>query len=370
MTDWHAVVGIVGGGWRASYALRAARELPGNLTVKRVLVRTASSASRVRDQWGVPVGTSWSQFIAERPYDFVLVAVAPQDAPTIIRRVVRADIPVLTETPPATSKAGLFTLYRSLAGAPVEVAEQFRYQPEHASRKAMVATGLLGNVHHTRVSVAHGYHGVSLTRDILTAGFAAVEVRAHTVPDPQLSVRDRDAWREQPVELASPRDFAFLNFGESVGHYEFDREQYFSPIRPRFVEVYGTRGYIANNDVGYLNDEAEPVHETLRRETAGQSGDLEGQYLRRVVLGDRTLWRNPNPGARLNDDELAFLESLARMRSFVATGRRGYPLAEGCHDQLIGLAIRRSARTGRAVRVDEAPWLAETSVLTEARGGS
>ena len=69
-----------------------------------------------------------------------------------------------------------------------------------------------------------------------------------------------------------------------------------------------------------------------------------------LTLGGEVLYRNPYPHLRLNDDEIATATLLQATAAWVrGAGPPPYPLAEGVHDHLIGLAIEEAADTGRTV---------------------
>lgn len=363
----HATIGIIGASWRAEYYLRAAASVPELFTVKQVLVQSSVSAARVTAKWGAPSTTSFDDFLAAGPYDYVVVTTPPAVAPDLTTAVARAGIPVLTETPPAADAERLFALYTDLKGLPVQVAEQYQYQPHHAARLAVAASGLLGPISSTRMSVAHGYHGISLIRLFLGAGFEPVSISARAFTDPAVQARGRDNWHEQYIEYDSARTFASLQFGSRVGHYEFDFEQYFSPIRSRHIEVYGAKGQIHDDAVSYLTAPGRATSTRIERETTGADGDLEGYFLRSLSVGDTTRWSNEYPLARLNDDELAVTEVMSRMASFAADGTQFYPLADGCHDQYLSLQLNESAATGAAIEVGtDLPWSNETSIVGSA----
>ena len=357
-----ARIGIVGGSWRGQYFLRAASLLPDRFEVARVLVRSDSSAEKVTAGWGVPATTSLDDFTAES-FDFVVVATPPDSAPDLTTHLARAGHAVLTETPPAPSRERLFALYGDLRDTRVQVAEQYRFQAHHAARLALIASGRLGTVTSTRMSVAHGYHGVSMIRAVLSAGFEPVTVTGFARPDPTVASRGRDDWHEELIEYTSGRTFATLDFADRYGRYEFDFEQYFSPIRPRHIEVYGTRGQLLDDTVSYVVGARHATTGVLQRTATGADGDLEGFFPDSIAWGDDVLWANPFRGARLNDDELAVAELMRRMADYAAGGDPAYPLADGCHDQLLSLAINEAAETGNPVRVDDVPWAGQRSVL-------
>jgi predicted dehydrogenase len=359
-----ARIGIVGASWRAEYYLRAASVLPEHFEVVAVHVASDASAERVTRTWSVAATTSRAAFLAG-DYDFVVVATPSEVAAELTVAASRAGHAVLTETPPAPTRESLLAYYAELRGQRVQVAEQYRFQAHHAARLALAKSGRLGPVTWARLSAAHGYHGVSLIRAFLGKGFDPVTISGYSVPDPTVASRGRDDWHDELVEYTSARAFARLDYGEQNGLYEFDFEQYFSPTRPRHVEVYGPRGQISDDDVSYV---VAPRHATvgrLQRSATGADGDLEGFFVDSISWGDDIVWSNPYRGARLNDDELAVAELMGRMARYVDGGPEAYSLADGCHDQLLSLAINEAVESGLPVRVDEVPWADATSVLDD-----
>jgi predicted dehydrogenase len=350
-----AVIGLIGAGWRAEYFLRIARDLPERFVVARVLVRTEESASSVADKWDVAAGTSLADFL-QNDFDYVVVS-APWDAvPELIEALVSAGIPVLSETPPAPDAAALRALWGSVGGAPVQVAEQYHLQPHHAARLAVVRSGLIGEVSSARVSVAHGYHGVSLARLFLGVGFDPVTIRADALGDPLLSSNGRGGWHDELEAVPGRRTIALLRFGEKNAVFDFTDEQYFSPVRSRHLSVRGSRGEIWDNTVNHLVGPGDPATGELLRDVTGVESELSGNYLRRVTLHGRTYFENRFAPARLNDDEIAVAETMHGMARFVATGESFYSLAEASHDHYLGLLIDEAAATGETVRSEPVPW--------------
>ena len=355
-------IGLIGAGWRAQYFLRIARELPQRFVIARVLVRTEASASSVAHTWSLPTTTSLADFLTGH-YDYVIVSTPWSVVPELIEALVDAEIPVLSETPPAPDVAALHSLWGRVGGAPVQVAEQYFLQPHHAARLAIVRSGLLGEVSSARLSVAHGYHGVSLARLYLGVGFEPVTVRADALTDPLLTSNGRDGWYDRLEPVTGKRTVALLKFGErGVGQrtaiFDFSDEQYFSPVRSRHVSVRGTRGEISDNTVNHLLGPGDAVTGELHRDMTGIESDLSGSYLRRVTLHTEVYFENRFAPARLNDDEIAVAEVMHRMAVFVSTGESFYSLAEASHDHYLGLLIDEAAASGETVRSEAMPWQA------------
>ena len=108
-----------------------------------------------------------------------------------------------------------------------------------------------------------------------------------------------------------------------LGIYDFTGEQYFSWICSSRVLVCGERGEI-NNTTKYLKDFKTPIEFELRRQNAGENGNLEGLYFKGVLAGEEWIYKNPFIPARLTDDEIAVATSLKKMAEYVQTGKSFY----------------------------------------------
>jgi len=359
-----AAIGIVGAGWRAQYYMRVAALCPDLFRVTQVLTRNAVSAERVNVDWKIPAGTEPAVFVAHRPYDYVVVAVPPGSAPQIVKERVVAGVPVLAETPPAADLQALVALYAALGpGSPLQVAEQYQFQPQHWARLEVARAGLIGPVGSTRMSIAHGYHGTSMIRAALGVGFEPVEISAGVALDPVVHARDRGGWAATLNVRASTATTAKLVFGDKTGFYEFNDEQYFSPVRSRHLTINGQWGEIVDDSVNYLAGPGHAVRETLVREQTGVDGDLEGAFLRSISLGERILYQNPFAPARLSDDELGVAECMVRMHRFTRGGPPFYGLADACHDHYLSLIISESAQSGATLTSEPQPWSEASSLI-------
>lgn len=236
-------IGIVGGGWRAEFYLRIARALPERFEVSNIYMRDEAKGREVNRVWGVPVTTNWEAFLKQRDFDFVVLSLPRTVTPEYLVRLAAAGIPVLTETPPAADLTGLYQLYETVGStAKIQVAEQFLFQPMHAARLAVVRSGLLGEVSHVQVSAGHGYHGISLIRQLLGVGFEAAEIRGEQISSPLVQGPGRGGWPEVEQIVTSSQTIALLRFGERTALFDFTYDQYFSPIRRHRVLVRGVRG--------------------------------------------------------------------------------------------------------------------------------
>ena len=161
---------IVGSGWRAAFFLRVAAALPERFIVSCIASRSDETRRAAAQRWGVPAVTTSSKVRATRP-DVVVGCVAPAASTPLAAELAGVGLPMLLETPAGSSAEEIVALLDLEAqGARIQVAEQYRFQPLHAARLAVAASGRLGRIEQAQVSVAHGYHGVSILRAFLGGG--------------------------------------------------------------------------------------------------------------------------------------------------------------------------------------------------------
>ncbi|WP_066516087.1 Gfo/Idh/MocA family oxidoreductase [Curtobacterium ammoniigenes] len=359
-----ASVGIIGTGWRAGFFLRVASDPASPFRVRRLLAHSDVSAETARARWGIPTDTSLHVFLREH-YDFVLIAVPRDAAPSLAGKLAARDVAVLLETPPAPDLPTLRSLYQSLGpNAPIQVAEQYPYQPHHAARLAVAHAHAFGAVTSAAVSAAHEYHAIRLIRSFLRVGFDDTLITAQQVSDRVARTLSSTGWASDMASLTSTRTLAQLRFpDDKLGLYDFEDEQYFSPIRTRHVLVRGERGEISDDRVSLMTAPEAPVLLHLERRHTGIDGDLEGASLDRITLGRDVVYRSPFRGARLSDDEIAIATVCDRMRSFAREGIAFSPLGDACHDSYLAHLVTEAAHTGTPVASTPQPWSTTHSVL-------
>jgi len=350
--------GLIGSGWRAEFFLRVAEALPERFRVAGVVVRDAAKGQAWEARWHVPTFRSLDALLAVVTTPaFAVLSVPRTVAPALLAELAARQMPALTETPPAADLAGLHTVWQLVAGgAHIEVAEQYLFQPLHAARLAVVRSGKLGTPSYAHVSVTNDYHGISLLRHLLGVGFANATITAHSFTAPIVAGPTRQGPPQRERIIAAAQVIAQLDFGEQLGIYDFAQDQHRSWVRSSRLLVRGERGEINDTAVRYLRAFDEPLTMAVRREDAGQDGNLEGYYHKGMLVGDEWVYRNPFAPARLNDDEIAVATCLTRMAAAVAGGSGGYSFAQAAQDHYLNLIVREAVTTGSAVRTETQPW--------------
>ena len=350
---------LIGGGFRAQTLLRVAHQLS--------TVRCAGAVLRTPRPLDVPTFPSLEALLREVSADFVLTAtLKPATAGAIVEAVDRG-LPVLAETPPAPDLDGLRALWSAVgASGLVQVAEQYALMPAHAARAALVATGAIGRPTQVQVSSTQQYHAVALIRGLLGAGRGPVTVRATRFVAPLVSPLDRAGWTDDDQAHPTATTIATLDFGDGrSGLYDFTDQQTRNQLRFRRLTVRGTAGELHNDEVVRLTAPRTLVRSPLVRRQTGHDLDLIGYDTEHISVGAEVLYRNPYPGRRWTDDEIAVATLLERTAVWLrGEGPEPYPLEEGVQDHQIALAIEDAADTDATVTTSVEPW---TEVTTTAR---
>lgn len=340
---------LVGTGWRAAFYERVAAALPDRFRLTGTLSRRVPGTRGTLDE-----------LLADRP-EFVVLAVPAAASPGLLAELADRGVAVLAETPPAPDLDRLRALQRlAHAGGRIQVAEQYRYQPLHAARLALVASGRLGTIGQAQLSVAHGYHGIDLMRRFLGVDVEPVTISARSVRSPVVAGPDRAGPPASERIVEAVQVIATYQFGEDdrsrLGILDFTEEQYFSWIRGLRLLVRGERGEIDGHVARWLVDARTPVRFTLERHDTGHDGNLEGLYLEGITAGAEWLYRNPFAPARLTDDEIAVATCLAGMPAAIAGGPDVCSLADAVQDRYLDLLTSEAVETGRPIRANGHIW--------------
>jgi hypothetical protein len=151
---------------------------------------------------------------------------------------------------------------------------------------------------------------------------------------------------------------ATLDFGTTrMGLYDFTDNQWWNPLRQRRIVIRGSMGEIVDDRVIRLADPYTPVESQLIRRQAGIDLNLEGVDLRHISFDGEVIYRNNFAGARFSEDDLAVADLLVAMVAWCrGDGPAPYPLADGCQDHLVSLAIMEASETEQPVTTSTEGW--------------
>jgi len=351
-----AIIG--GGGFRAQYYLRIAQALPELFHISGLVVRSEEQGQILEQQWKVTTYRTLEQLLDKEQLDFVVVATNKSASLDYLLALADRGIPILAETPPAPDLKGLLLLHEQLTckAVRVQVAEQYHFQPMQAARLAVIASGRLGNITQTTVSISQMYHGVNLIRKFLGVGFEETKIKGMRFKSAMIAGPDRSGLPREEKTIMSERDIAWMDFGGKLGIYDYTKDQHRSWIRSNHVSVRGEGGELFDHRLSVLEDFATPLSLELKRINAGEEENLEGYFLKGIMAGERWVYKNPFVPARLYDDEIAIATCLQKMANYVAGGPIFYSLADASQDHYLGMMMEEAIQSGETITTTLQPW--------------
>jgi len=346
--------GMIGGGWRAEFYMRIANQLPHLFQVSGVYIRNPKKAELFKSKWNIPIYHTLEDLINNSNHQFIVLAIAKTNVTSTLLQLKNANVPILAETPPATTLDELTRLYSEIDQFNhVQIAEQYMYQPMNMARLKVIESNLIGNVNHVQVSLAHGYHGVHFIRKWLGIQSEPCTIIGTRTTAPVVEGPNR---YEVPTEekLTYPfQDIALLHFEDGkTAVYDFCREQYFSPIRSNRVLIRGTKGEIISDQVNWTSSPGQYYSGMLSQKISGLGGQLAPLSLQGIQFEGRSLYENPFYPASLSDEEIAIAHVLSKMKAFVENGQSFYPLKEAIIDTYFSLMLEQALLSDQRVHAD------------------
>ena len=250
---------IVGSGWRSLFYVRVAKALPEMFEVGAMLCRTKEKAERMAQENDIYTTTSVEECREMKP-DFVVVAVNKGAIATVSKAWMDYGFTVLCETPAAQDVDTLKELWQlHKEGGRIVVAEQYKYDALYQTQLRILERGLIGEPSFLHISLAHEYHGASLMRAYLKESCqGAFTVSAKSYVFPTVETLNRYEKIKDGRVADKKRTIATFEFADGkVALYEFDSEQYHSPIRNNYVKLQGVRGEMKDNVFFWLDEENE-----------------------------------------------------------------------------------------------------------------
>ncbi len=386
MNKYHFI--IIGSGWRSLYYVRIARALPDIFCLDAMYCRTEEKAEKMAKELCIHTTTSVEECVAYKP-DFAVIAVNKAGICDVAIEWMDRGITVLSETPAGLDMDSLKKLYKyhmsdnkmeyeinaktsegkvkaglskqdsnSVIAKKQVVAEQYREYPYNKARLKLIESGIIGDVSCMNISLAHEYHGFSLIRAYL--GIQpdenyTVSGKMYEFPTTQTLTR-YDKYTDGRI-ASKKRCVATFEFESGkVAWYDFDSEQYRSPIRKNMIKVQGVRGELINDTLYYLDDRNEgQVKKLDTKIRIKQTDDINPNLsvvheVEKISCGENILYE-PELGIRnLSEDETA----IASLMISTAKYNRGeaeapYSMEDALADAYAAILLDEAIRTGDKV---------------------
>ena len=355
---------LVGSGWRSLYYVRIARALPEQFEVAAVLCRSAEKAQAYAEANKVHTTTSAAECRALKP-DLIVVAVNKSSIAAVSEEWLNAGFAVLCETPAALTEEDLCRLWQlSQQGAKLAVAEQYTRYPICQAMLRVLDTELIGSSYTATVSKAHDYHGANLIRAFLKTDMQPFTVSGRAYTHPTVETMSRQERFTDGRIADKTRTVATFEFANGkVGFYDFNAEQYRSPIRSSYIAAQGCRGEMQDSLFRWLDQNNMPCSGYMNIRWRTFYTDSLNPNLRKVreiseiTFEGRTVYTPPFGLAGLSEDETAIAQVIADTAAW-AWGEKEpeHPLAEALQDAYMSILLHRAVETGKPQSSTRMPW--------------
>ena len=298
---------VIGGGWRAEFYIRIAKALPEIFNLKGICVRNSKSAAYISRKYNIKVFETIDELLRE-PFDFIVNCINKEDVTELSLKLADKGYYVLSETPVTRA------MYPDLICDKIQVAEHFYLKGTFQALKKIVDSQIIGEINYINISTCHDYHAMSLIRYFLNDYEKPQVLYSSDIQDKMLKTNGRDGVLPDKKILNTEQQIRIYKFKKATVVYDYNKEQYFSPIRKDRLLIRGTRGEIENNQVRYFNDNNEYVCGEIKHII---SGLLDGFYNDKIVFENKVLYDYPYKSARLSEEEIAIAEALVKMKNFI-----------------------------------------------------
>lgn len=356
---------IIGSGWRSLYYVRIAKALPDIFELCAMYCRTEEKAQKIAKEHHIHTTTSIEECIGYKP-DFVVVAVNKTSIAEISMEWMRRGFTVLCETPAALDAETLNKLWdMHNRGYKLVVAEQYTRYPEHSALLKVIDRNIIGEPDCLNISLAHEYHGASLMRAMLKVsadtGFT-VTAKTYTFPTTETLTR-YDSYKDGRI-ADKKRCVASFEFADGkVALYDFDSEQYRSPIRKNTLKLQGSRGEIVDRTVYYLDEKNEPVISEIRLEKRLVETKYDNPNLRyieevtNVHFEDDRVYTPEFGLCGLAQDETAIASLMKRTAAYSkGNAAEPYPLKDALQDAYMAILLREADASQSRVCSSKQAW--------------
>lgn len=363
---------IVGSGWRSLFYVRIAKALPDKFELCGMLCRTEEKAAKMAKENDIYTTTSIEECKDMKP-DFVVVAVNKTSIADVSKEWMDYGFTVLCETPAALDTNTLNELWEMhKAGKRLVVAEQYIYYPLYKAMLSVLKDDLLGEPGFLSISLAHEYHGASLMRAFLKENVATpFTVSAKTYTFSTVETLNRYERFTDGRVAGKKRTVATWEFADGkVAVYDFDSEQYRSPIRNNFVKLQGSRGEMKDGTFCYLDEDNEPCKAELVVKDRWVTTDSDNPNLRNVHeyeeiklvqegADDVIAYEAPFGACGLAEDETAIAQMMVQAAEYGtdwSCDAAESALRNALQDAYMAIVMQQAVETGAVVKSEPQSW--------------
>ncbi len=356
---------IVGSGWRSLYYVRIAKALPEVFELCAMLCRTEDKANKMSEEHGIYATVSMEECEQYKP-DFVVVVVNKASIAEVSMEWMKKGFTVLSETPAAIKQENLDEIWKlHQSGHKLVVAEQYTRYPVYSAMIKIVNKHIIGPPNYMNISLAHGYHGISLMRALMEIDSGEqFSVYSRVYEYPTVETYSRYEKFTDGHTALKKRNIAIFEFESGkTAVFDFDSEQYRSPIRNNSYKIQGCKGEMSGGRICYLEDNNKPVAISMDIKSREVTTEYDNPNLRtvkeitEVSLGKELLYKPYFGQVGLAEDETA-IALLMRQTAEYSRGNAPEPcaLADALQDAYASLLMEESENKGIPVKSSVQLW--------------
>ncbi len=312
------------------------------------LFRTQEKAQYMSETYHIPACISEEELISSMP-DMIVIAAKKDVNASLSMHWLKKGFTVLQETPAGMNREELEQLMKT--GWKLVIAEQYRRYPEYSAVKKLLETGLIGKPDYLYLSAVHEYHAASLIRFFLDipAG-TPFDIVSEQWSFPTAETQNRyEQFKDRRISPKKRTAALFTFDGNKAAVYDFDSEQYHSPIRSSHFRIQGPYGEISDQTVRYLDENGEVltdlIHINYRTvETDDPNPNLHTiREITEISFRDQILYTPVFGICSLPQDETAIAAVLYETAMYASgEGESPYPLDEAVEDALTAIRLKES----------------------------
>ncbi len=349
---------LIGSGWRAMYYVRIAKALPEIFEMCMMLCTSEEKAQKISETYHIPACADEKHLADSKP-DFIVIAAKKDVNADLSLHWMEKGFYVLSETPAACDLQTLYKLYASEdAHTKLVIAEQYSLYPQNIARLKLIERGLFGKADYLYLSLAHEYHAASLMRKFLQlpcdAGFTVTAQEWSFETANTLSRTQHFTDRSTSMKKRTAAQIVFDQ--GAVCLYDFDSEQYRSPIRSSHFRLQGVYGEFSDDTPVWLDENSlihtEPLKIKTRTVTSGSGNPNFSSFeeIAAIEWKDEILYAPPFGLCGLSPDETAVAQLLKKMGDYVhGNGEVPCSLFEALADAYTAILMRTAIEEGIAV---------------------
>lgn len=358
---------IVGSGWRSLYYVRIAKALPEVFELCAMYCRSEEKAMKMANEHQIHTTTSIEECLSYQP-DFAVVVVTKSDIAKVSMEWMDRGLTVLCETPASLDLEILKKLWAlEQEGKKLVVAEQYTHYPIYRAMKKVLDRNLLGSRDVMNISLAHEYHGASLMREFLgleiSDGFA---VKAKTYEFPTADTLTRYEKIQNGKISNKKRTVATFEFESGkVALYDFDSEQYRSPIRKNTCKLQGQLGELIDDTLYYLDANTYEEHvgkiqvSTRAVHTEYDNPNLSDiEEVTGITFDGESVYEPEFGLCGLAQDETAIATMMKKTALYAhGEGATPYPLKDALTDAYVAILLQKACETGEVITSEKQIWM-------------